>query len=78
MTNEEMLDDLKQYIGIKTTALETGLETKLKDYIDERLTTVVSESTETILGAIGEKAELVDSQLENNDKRIAKLESAVA
>mgnify|MGYP003548938092 FL=1 len=74
MTNEDMLDDLKQYIDLKTDALETNLEAKLKKHIND----VVSESTETILDAIGNRVEKIEDTFGSHEKKKKKLETRVA
>ena len=74
MTNEDMLDDLKQYIDLKLDATES----RLKSYVEDRLTSVVSESTDTVLEAIAGKTEDTDVKLENHEVRIKKLETRVA
>lgn len=74
MTNEDMLDDLKQYIDLKLDATES----RLKNYVDDRLTAVISESTDALLEAIAGKAEDTDVKLENHETRIKKLETRIA
>ena len=73
MTNVEMLDDLKQYIELKNTALENSLKSELKEYVKE----VVAESTETILSALSDKAEVTDSKLDDHEIRLLKLETQI-
>lgn len=78
MTNEEMLNDLKQYIDVKNDALGSRLKTEivgeLKGYIHE----VISESTETILDAMGTRVETIENKMVIHETRITKLEAKIA
>lgn len=77
MTNVEMLDDLKQYIDLKNTALENSIKSELKEYVNSTVREVVSESTETILSALGDKAGVTDSKLDDHEIRLSKLETQI-
>lgn len=45
MTNEDMLDDLKQYIGLKTDTLGNSLRNDIVSELKEYVRVAVSEST---------------------------------
>lgn len=86
MTNEELLQDLKQFVEAKVDASEqrlienvtTKLEAMATKADIQELKADMDGRFNTVLDAIGERFESVDTQLQDHERRTVRLEQRAA
>lgn len=80
MTNEELLADLKQLIDTRASATERYLDQRIENLRMElkkgiqELRADMDDQFNTVLDAIGERFEVTDARVQDQDKRITRLE----
>lgn len=72
MTNEEMLEDIKQLITANNRILSLELEQKLEQKLDEKLRA----QTEELRSIMDVSFDAVQEQLDDHETRIGTLENA--
>jgi chaperonin cofactor prefoldin len=90
MTNDELFEDLKQFINAKIDGVELRLESKI-DHLDSRIDSVESSvkdlkegleevnlKLDTLMDATAERLEPLELNDKKQDKRLTKLEQALA
>ncbi len=78
MTNEDMLQDLKNYIDLKNDALATRLKKEIGDELEAKLDALdekIEQRTREILGAVGDS---MIPRIECCETRLDKLEATAA
>jgi hypothetical protein len=90
MTNEQLLDDLKQFVAATVSQSEQRIRAEMatKDdfaeveqrlaRVEQRLTAKVDEAQQNIGDAIQVLHDEIDTQFKDHDKRIHRLEHKVA
>ncbi len=82
--NEDIIQDLKQFIAVtvsqRTTSLREDIVGDIRDDIkilDEKLSKKIDDLSDSVAEAISSSNDDVDSQLKDHDRRISKLERKV-
>lgn len=65
--NDEIIQDLKQFISVTVSQQISGLE--------DRLTNKIDDLSQSVADAMDRTNSVVDDQLKDHDRRITKLES---
>lgn len=81
MTNEEMLEDIKQLIAANNKVLAIEFDQKLEEKLEEKLAPIhqkIDDLAEFVQESLATSNDAAQEQLDNHEARITKLEAAAA
>lgn len=81
MTNEEMLEDIKQLMAANNKALAVELEAKLDEKLEQKLAPIhqkIDDLSEFVQEALAASNDAVQEQLDDHEARIVTLEAKTA
>lgn len=81
MTNEEVLEDIKQLIAANNKVLAIEFDQKLEEKLEEKLAPIhqkIDDLAEFVQESLATSNDAAQEQLDNHEARITKLEAATA